>query len=461
MAFNVHTNTPMMNLNKSLYLSLLMTLLLCSSHFAMAKSQAPIVLADGGSHTSSGGDLVITPTTDTDISLFLHNSNEWAHLIWLQRTLLVDFKYLLDTDLIKEPGNFFLINMQKDKDVIIQQLRAVNHDEVLEKLRLVLDYTNPDPFVRLMFNSESRTCIVDGKHKAASIRYVARINAFAVCIDYANIKAVTNKETFELYLMSLITHELVHIWNDEFLDKSLPNYTELKEVLPNYFQRLVLAYFSHSRHIHARNSIHKLYSWVSETLNVFTHLKTSWQAELGYERKYRSTNHFDSAEFGDISSIHRNKMGLFCDTYLNDSIFPSDWIINLDNLKRLFLKEGLIEVPIVDFTHLTNTFYHLALLKYYCDMNIEKNRHTRGNLFTDFFNSIPAPTSINPARTFFKIDQILVTLEPERSHFPHFVSLISNDLEINNSDDFRRILNIIISDLEHVYSSQKSELTLK
>lgn len=410
-----------------------------------------ISFARGGSHTSSGGNFIINRTTNEDINSFLHDSFEWDQLIWLQKTLIDDLHYLVKSNLIDTENNFFAAQMGEDKEKILQQIKTANPIRVFEKLSVLFDDGRAGGMRHITITPENDFCISEGKKVSSSIRYDFEKKSYIVCVDYADLKKNSNKETFQLHLTSLLTHELVHIWNRDLLDATKSDYEADKEILPKYFQRLILSYFSYTHHIKARNSIHKFYSWVSEIRGVLYSFKTSWESALDVEQRHQMSG----VNIDKGLDIHRSKIDFLCKSYLRDSVFPSELVYNLNVIQSTFLKEGLVEVPMGAFSHLTNAFQYLVVLKYYCYVNSGENSETSPTPLKVFFDSVRTQTVVSSS-VFTNVNKVLAEQFPGQRILPPTLPINTTSINVNDSLTFRSILEQILVELDFVYFSQKS-----
>lgn len=426
--------------NQCFFIIVLMWGMFCTSSLSFAR---------GGSHTSSGGDLMINPTTDEDITSFLNSTYEWSQLIWLQKTLIGDLQYLIKTGLINSENNFFLTKMDGDKDLILRQLKAINSSKALSMLSALFSKRGIGNEIRV---SEQTSCFSKGKKVSASIRFDGQSKSHIVCVDYAAIKKSSNKETFQLYLMSLLTHELVHVWNNDQLGPSASDYLSDTEVLPNYFQRLALAYFSYAHYIKARNSIHKIYSWVSETQSVLTIFKIAWDADLDAKQKHQMTG----TSSHKALDIHGDKIAFLCKSYLRNSVFPSELIFSLNSIQNLFLLEGLVEVPISTFSHLTNVLQYLVILKYYCYINKDEKNGAPPSALAPFFDSLGGDNTTISTSLFMNIEKVLAEQYPQQTILQSSFPIASKVINIRDSVSFRSIIDQIMAELDYVYMSQKT-----
>lgn len=381
--------------------------------------------ARGSSHTSSGGDFIRNPTTDAAIDAFLNNPNQWAQLVWLQKTIIDDLQYLIKTDLIYSKNNFFLAQIGQDKQEILRQLRAVSSQKALDKLMLLFKNGEYGTIGELVIPVTTNSCNSNGRRVSASIKFNDRKKSYTVCVDYVALKKNTDQETFHLHLVSLLSHELVHVWNDDFLDPKSPQYQSQKEILPKYFQGLILKYFSYAHHLNARNSIHKMYNWVAETYGIFRSFKESWDSALEVAQPNRM-------------AIHDAKINFLCKSYLRDAVFPSEVIYNIDVIRKMFLQQGLIEVPMAAFSRLTNALRYMTLLKYYCYINISENPNLENSVQKPYFKTLANNEEIN-----------MRMLPP---NYPVAVTIA----DISDQASFKQILELFLGELNYVYMSQKS-----
>ncbi|MGZ3774098.1 MAG: hypothetical protein ACXVCY_08975 [Pseudobdellovibrionaceae bacterium] len=413
--------------------------------FLSASTAYPV----GGSHTSSGGNLTVLPVEDSDISSFLNSPDEWKKLLWIQRIIIEDLIYLTKTGLIEKENNFFLQEMGPEREEIILQLKNLTSKDYLPYIRQLTPHGKPLKMTGIMLNRPEKKCFSENQKVSASVSFDDDTKMYNLCIDYDDIKKSSDKDTFQLFLTSILTHEIVHTWNNGRLNYLKKDYRTKSEVLPRYFQRLTLKYFSYANHARAQNSIHKIYVWVSElhrVLSIFNRIP---------EEAYQKNDI-------EISKVDRDKedISMICDSYFIDNEFPSEEIVYLNTIYHLFLTQGLLEVPMEYFSRLSQILNDLVMLKYYCFENQNQNFTAKTPLYT-FFNSLDKRNIPFSNMDYYELNDVLASEFPGEKFLPYIYAERPITINPKDPESFFKVLQIVLMKVQHIYFSQKIVPTLE